>query len=62
MKNMHTDVSVYRVNVKKEIADKGIGVIKHDVGSMVFFIPMSCPNFPNLLEWPTRNFSLLYPS
>ena len=25
MKNMHTDVRVYRVNVKREIADKGIG-------------------------------------
>ena len=62
MKNMHTDVRVYRVNVKREIADKGIGVIEHDVGSMLLLIPMSCPNFPNLLERPTRNFSLLYPS
>ena len=25
MKNMHTDVRVYRVNVKREVADKGIG-------------------------------------
>ena len=50
MKNMHTDVRVYRVNVKREIVDKGIGLIEHDVGSMVLLIPMSCPNFPNLLE------------
>ena len=25
MKNMHADVRVYRVNVKREVADKGIG-------------------------------------
>ena len=25
MKNMHTNVRVYRVNVKREVADKGIG-------------------------------------